>query len=87
MYKRIACVRVCTCTCAHIMCRCERQGSCLYAASPRCFDFAQHDKEEWMLLRIVILNVVKNLADRRNKLLQKSLQRLKTASVSEPPSR
>ena len=41
--------------------------------TPRCFDFAQHDKEEWMLLRIVILNVVKNLADRRNKLLQKSL--------------
>ena len=55
--------------------------------TPRCLDFAQHDKEEWMLLRIVILNVVKNLADRRNKLLQKSLQRLKTASVSEPASR
>ena len=55
--------------------------------TPRCLDFAQHDKEEWMLLRIVILNVVKNLADRRNKLLQKSLQRLKTASESEPPSR
>ena len=55
--------------------------------TPRCFYFAQHDKEEWMLLRIVILNVVKNLADRRNKLLQKSLQRLKTASVSEPASR
>ena len=53
--------------------------------TPRCFDFAQHDKEEWMLLRIVILNVVKNLAYRRNKLLQKSLAKI--ASESEPPSR